>query len=1006
MPPLPVNNEPSAPTNGTVRANINSGNIQGSISNIAVPFPKMGLQPQAPTPQPTPAPVATQTAQPTQPQTTPQTTPQSASQTTTLPDGTQLDTGVLNVMRTIKQLETGTSSNPWNQSGDNGASFGAYQWNNGGKPIAQGQTPANWQTAAAKYLGNSNAPMTPANQNYVAYNQILAYKNQGLTPQSIDALWNGAKPDPNNPGQFVHISNTRAQQFNTLLPQIASGANSAQSNSSGLPTYGATFAASPNDNLFVGGLKTLGNIPSSLYGVATGLFGMVTHPLATLGTLGSGAIGAAENLTGQNTGAPDQYQQTANAIGTALMNRYGSLAALQNTVENDPAGFAADVAGLVAGGEGLARTGADAVDLATGSRGAIAAENAANYSQTGLNVMPQVGAARAAVDTGIGAINDTASSVLGKLATPITAPIRAVGNALFGGAQNAEMAAASARTGIDLAPSAYTNNQFINLGDALAATGAGATKFGKNLARAEEQLQSLANKTVSETMGSTDLQTAGEHIAQGAQQYGDAMKAQTDNLFNTFRSVLGGDVAAQTERSTSLLSGAISKMGSAGETSPYLQEKLDVLNGANGYPAPTLETLKNVRETVAAKIATSFGDPTVSGIKATLQSLYGTLSEDTRATLAVQGKPGLMELYDAAQNSAREGFQAIEASYAAKVRKLVEAGQQDVIVKSLVRPNMATSDIPRILEMAGTQGAADIRANFLQDIYDNAIDEQTGNFLPKKIDAALKKWGFNTRNDKVQAILGEGSPAIQQLKDLGTLSEGTQKLVDFSRGVSDQFLLKKALQLKPFAEGGLFAAGVWKIFTGDAATGIKLLATDVGVEGLSKFLASDTGQAFMKLGLKRGAALAAEAQKQGLTIPDQNASISPNESNGLGTAGSGSGGATPLGGAVGNSGLYDSAGTSQPTTPEVQLAQQVTPLKTVELNALAKAKNFDIATARKLGYSEQDIQTYLQGNNAGQAALPEGNPNAIPGPTIALPTSARESTLGLNEVRNTKFGKR
>jgi len=987
MPPLAQNNPSAPPTNGTVN------NIQAQPS-MAESTPT-GLT-MLTAPQPAPQPVAPQAPVATSQAPASPVQPSSTQGNVTLSDGTQLDPSVVSVMKSIASVETGGTMN-YNAIGDNGASMGAFQWNNGGKPVPQGQTPANWQTAAAKFLGSANAPMTPENQNYVAYHQILAYKNQGLTPDSIDALWNGAKPDPNNPGQFIHISGQRAQQFTSALQQTVSGQTTgapAAQTSSALPTYGASFPVSANDNLFVGGLKTLGNVPSSLYGLASGIVGAVAHPINTVGAVGQGIIGGAENLTGMNAGNPDSSQQTANAIGDALATRYGNLGKVANAFGNDPAGVITDILGLAAGGEGLAKMGASAVDMATESKAALAAENAANYASTGLNVMPQVGAARSAVDTGISALNSGAASLAGTLASPITATAGKIGDMVFGGAQNSELAGATARTGIELSPSAYTNNQFINLGDALAATGAGDTQFAARLMKAQTQMQDLAATTVKETMGTTDLATAGENIAKGAQAYGDAMKAQTDALFNTYREVLGGDVAAQTGNSTQLLSDAIEKMKSTGDTTglKYLQDKLDVLNGANGFKAPTLNTLKDVLSSVGEKNAKAFGDPEAGSIGNTLKGLYGALKDDTRQTLKVQGKPGLLELYDSANASAADGYRALSTAYARKVQKLVENGQQDLIVKSLIRPTMATSDIPRIMEMAGEQGAADIKANFLQNIFDAAKDPNTGNFTPAKINSALKKWGFGTRDDKVQAILGAGAPEIQQIKDLGTLSEGTQKLLDYSKGASDQYLVKQALRLKPFAEGGIFAAGAWKIFTGDVVGGLQLIGADVGMAGASKFLASDTGQAFMRLGIKRGAAIAAEAQKQGLTIPGGNDSIGGNGTNLTRDTNS-------LSGGLSESGLGNNGGGSGAVNDGSALGES-NQLKTVDLNALAKQSNFDINAARQSGYSEQEIQDYLQGKNAGQLALKEGNPNAIPGQTIALPTSARESTLGLNETKN------
>ena len=131
----------------------------------------------------------------------------------TLQDGTQLDPGVVKVMRTIRKIE---SQDKYDAVGDSGASYGAYQWNNDNVPLKPGQLPSHWKNAAQQYLGDGNAPMTPANQNKVAYQQILAYKQAGRQPEEIDALWNGAKKDPTT-NKFVHLNQQRAQQFREAL---------------------------------------------------------------------------------------------------------------------------------------------------------------------------------------------------------------------------------------------------------------------------------------------------------------------------------------------------------------------------------------------------------------------------------------------------------------------------------------------------------------------------------------------------------------------------------------------------------------------------------------------------------------------------------------------------------------------------------------------------------------------------------------------------------------------
>jgi hypothetical protein len=63
--------------------------------------------------------------------------------------------------------------------------------------------------------------MTRENQNYVAYQQVKHYKEQGLTPVEIDALWNGAHKGPD--GKYVHNAPDRAEKFRQALAQQIGG---------------------------------------------------------------------------------------------------------------------------------------------------------------------------------------------------------------------------------------------------------------------------------------------------------------------------------------------------------------------------------------------------------------------------------------------------------------------------------------------------------------------------------------------------------------------------------------------------------------------------------------------------------------------------------------------------------------------------------------------------------------------------------------------------------------
>lgn len=275
--------------------------------------------------------------------------PIGGSNQATLPPATNLDPQVVAVAQTIKNLE---SQGNYNAVGDNGSSMGAYQWNNGSQPVAQGATPINWQNAAQEYLGDKNAPMTPANQNYVAYQQIAAYKAKGLSPNSIDALWNGASPDPNNPGQYIHNNPQRATQFSQALQQTIQGMPQGQSQGQG-QTQGQNQGQPPS----VGGF--LQNVAGSAGNLLGNIGNAVLHPIQTVEGLGSAAVGGLQEAGGEQNSNTVAFDNLKNYF----VNRYGSVSNLEHTIYTDPVGFAADLSTVLGVGAGALGVAGKAAEL-------------------------------------------------------------------------------------------------------------------------------------------------------------------------------------------------------------------------------------------------------------------------------------------------------------------------------------------------------------------------------------------------------------------------------------------------------------------------------------------------------------------------------------------------------------------------------------------------------------------------------------------------------------------
>jgi hypothetical protein len=786
---------------------------------------------------------------------TPAIAPVSVAPSITTPINTQLDPQVLTVMRAIRQAEGGDYTNT---TGDGGASYGAFQWNNGGKPVAPGQTPANWQTAAQKYLGDSSAPMTPANQNYVAYHQILDYKNAGLTPTSIDALWNGAKSDPNNPGQFIHISPQRAATFQTNLQANISGTapdltykgdpNAVPGAPTGngtptAPTYGATFPATAQDNGFVAGFKALGNIPSSVYGLGAGVANMLMHPINTVTTLGEGAIGGVENLTGQNPGAPDVNQQTANAIGKALVDRYGSLEALQNTATNDPMGFGTDIASLLAGGAGL-------VDTATGAaaKAGLLAEGtdvAGTLARAGEEV---AGGVTAPVVNAAGAIGTKAADIL---AAPDVGAIEA-----------------AQRTGVTLPAGAMTTNPVIQRIEALATLGEGASNYEKIYSAAVSKMQDAANALVESTGGSTDLTQAGEQIAKGFQGITAQYKKATNALYDGLQSKIG-DVAAQTQPALDALDSIISEKAAIGDTEnlKWFQTKRDVLLGAGEYSAPTFTTLRKLKTAVGQMIDTKFGDPFVTTNIRQLKQLYGGIEDSIGATVKATGDTGVNALYKQANKSYIDALTIAKSQYAKAIQKLAANGQYDKLAEELIKPTTPIEDIPNIMAHVGEEGAANIRSGVMQKVFQNARNGE-GDFTQKGILNQIKKFATADGRNRLESVLTPEQ--FQGMQDLGKVSDALGNVTKVVSGSQTSYLFRIA------AEAGAVGWGMWDIATGNFVGGAQRIA-GVGLsEGFSYFVTSPTGQRFLKWAIDHGSEIKAEASRLNLTPPADSATTAPN----------------------------------------------------------------------------------------------------------------------------------
>lgn len=262
----------------------------------------------------------------------------------------QPDLQALALTKAIRRQESGGN---YSASGDAGTSTGAYQFQ-----------PATWKAFSGQILGNANAPMTPENQNAVAYGMIKTWKDSGMGPAQIAAKWNSGsdtgwenkigtttingKSVPYNVPQYVQnvVSN-----FKQIYPQVSQQYGAPDQSGGLVPTANAATGtpATSNQSPSVSGFVQ--NIGTSAGNLLSGLGNAVMHPIDTLSNLAGTVAGGVEKAFGANNQDTQMFDNTIHYLG----KRYGGssigevVSNIGHTLYTDPVGAALDLSTLLDG---------------------------------------------------------------------------------------------------------------------------------------------------------------------------------------------------------------------------------------------------------------------------------------------------------------------------------------------------------------------------------------------------------------------------------------------------------------------------------------------------------------------------------------------------------------------------------------------------------------------------------------------------------------------------------
>jgi len=227
---------------------------------------------------------------------------------------TQLDPTAKLLAHAIALAENGGAIN-YNGPAGKAGEQGAYQY-----------MPDTWKKYAGDVLGDPNAPMTPTNQNKVAYTKIKGWLDNGYKPAQIASMWNAGPGEPNawkgsfsngNPSTVKNPDGTTKFDVPTYVKNVqryGQGLAGQQQNSSGQTTAlgGATGAVET---------AVTGSTPMSDNSIGGKLKGEMNYALGTSQspTGISGAIqGGKEILSGDVLkGAADIGLGVADVAGAA-----------------------------------------------------------------------------------------------------------------------------------------------------------------------------------------------------------------------------------------------------------------------------------------------------------------------------------------------------------------------------------------------------------------------------------------------------------------------------------------------------------------------------------------------------------------------------------------------------------------------------------------------------------------------------------------------------------------
>jgi hypothetical protein len=451
--------------------------------------------------------------------------------------------------------------------------------------------------------------------------------------------------------------------------------------------------------------------------------------------------------------------------------------------------------------------------------------------------LPLVGPAAAAIGErigegdvagGVGAGTGLIASMFAPRAVSGTVKVANKIRAPFAGTMDAGVAAAAAREGVAMPASALSTSKVVPALEAISAKGFGG---GETVARAvgatseltarAEHLAGRASKLATESQ-------RGVAIAEGFDAFRGAWMRTKNALYKS--AAIPEGLVADTSKSAALVDEILKQKQGAANVSGGAQDLsfFESLRDGLSSGKVAAKDLRAAVQELNAKIGGAHADAWSAANKQLLKKVAATMGDDFEAALK-SGAPDVAAKLEAANLHYRTGLEKVNSAFGKAINRLAKAGEYDKIGRAVANSKMSVENIPKIMEVAGPDGASAIQASVLSEIVARSKNA-SGQLTPQGLARAVAGWE-KASPGALDVILTPEQAG--KLRDLATLSTAMEKGANVTQGSQTAYL------------GRLMGHGSLAM-----VSPVMALKTFLGDLAFNKFIGSQHGQKWLTVGYK------------------------------------------------------------------------------------------------------------------------------------------------------------